>query len=117
MTYRQEKVEGRLQEIIASFLNKEAGTKSVVTVTHCDVPRDLKKVTAYLSVFPEAYEQEALDFAKRKRTELRQLIASTMPMKTIPFVEIEIDAGEKNRQQVEEILGKIWGLGENWTPV
>jgi len=107
MTHRQEKVEGRLQEIIASFLNKEAGTKSVVTVTHCKVSPDLKKVTAFLSVFPESFEAEALGFAKRKRTELRRLIANAMPMKTIPFIEIEIDAGEKNRQKIEDILGKI----------
>lgn len=114
MSFRQEKVEGRLQEIISQFLNRQASTKSVVTVTHCDVPGDLKKVTAFISVFPEKFEQEALDFAKRQRTELRQLIAAEMPMKTIPFVEFELDAGEKNRQKVEQIFG---GLGENWTPV
>ena len=107
MSHRQEKVAGRLQEIIANFLNKEAGIKSVITVTHCDISSDLKKVTAYLSVFPDQYEEEALTFAKRKRGELRSLIADEMPMKTIPFVEVEIDAGEKNRQKVEEIMSKL----------
>ncbi len=107
MTHRQEKVEGRLQQIISTWLNKEANTQSVVTVTHCEVGRDLKNVTAFLSVFPESFEVKALEFAKRKRTEIRQLIADEMPMKTIPFVEFEIDAGEKNRQKIEGILDSI----------
>ncbi|MFA5022910.1 MAG: ribosome-binding factor A [Candidatus Paceibacterota bacterium] len=107
MTHRQEKVAGRLQEIISTFLNLEANTKSVVTVTHCDIGSDLKNVVAFLSVFPESYEEEALAFAKRKRTDLRQLIAREMPMKTIPFIDFEIDAGEKNRQKIEGILGRI----------
>jgi len=106
-SHRQEKVEGRLQAIIASFLNKTAGAKSVITVTHCEVAPDFKKVTAYLSVFPEDYETEALAFAKRQRQTIREIIAEEMPMKNVPFVEIEIDEGEKNRQKIEKILKEI----------
>ena len=107
MSHRQEKVSGRLQEIISGFLNKEANTRSVITVTHCEVGRDLKNVTAFISVFPDTYEAEALEFTKRRRSDLRSLIADQMPMKTIPFVDFEIDAGEKNRQRIEKILEKI----------
>lgn len=107
MSHRKEKVAGRLQEIISSFLNKEANTQSVVTVTHCEIGSDLKNVTAFITVFPESFEASALEFAKRKRSELRSIIADKMRMKTIPFVEFEIDAGERNRQHIEELLGKI----------
>ncbi|MCX6712436.1 MAG: ribosome-binding factor A [Candidatus Vogelbacteria bacterium] len=107
MGIRKKKVAGRLQEIISTFLNKESSTQSVVTVTSCDVSSDLKNVTAYLTVFPESFEAEALEFAKRKRSELRSLFADKMPMKVIPFVEFEIDAGEKNRQRIDQIFEKI----------
>lgn len=107
MSFRQEKVAGRLQEIISSFLNREANTQSVVTVTHCEVSSDLKKVTAFLTIFPEDFEAKALEFARRKRSELRSIIAEALPMKTIPFVEFEIDAGEKNRQKIENLLEQI----------
>ena len=106
MGIRQRKVEGRLQEIISAFLNKEGSTQSIITVTGCDTGRDFKNVTAYLTVFPESFEQEALEFARRKRSELRTEIREKMPMKVIPFVDFEIDAGEKNRQKVDELLGK-----------
>lgn len=107
MSHRQDKVSGRLQEIISKFLNEQAGIQSVITVTHCDVSRDLKKVTAYISVFPETQEEGALNFAKRQRQAIREVIAKEMPMKNIPFVEIEIDEGEKNRQRVEQLFQKI----------
>jgi ribosome-binding factor A len=107
MGMRQKKINGRLQEVISSFLNQEASTKSVVTVTHCTISNDLKNATAYLSVFPENFEEEALEFAKRKRSEIRATIAQKVPMKIIPFIDFEIDAGEKNRQAIEDILGKI----------
>lgn len=104
MSHRQEKVEGRLQEIIARYLNNQAGTKSVLTVTHCDVSSDLKRVTAYVSIFPEQFETEALNFAKRQRAQIREIIAQELPMKTIPFVEIEVDEGEKNRQKIDRTM-------------
>lgn len=107
MTHRQEKVEGQIQGVIASFLSKEAGTKSVITVTHCDVSSDLKNVTAFISVFPTEHEDEALNFAKRQRSEIRSLIADQLPMKSIPYVEIEIDEGEKNRQKIDRIMSGL----------
>lgn len=107
MTHRQEKVEGLLQEIIASYLSKEAGTKSFITVTHCDVSSDLKKVTAFISVFPPEHEVEALNFAKRQRPAIRDLFKQKLTMKVIPYLEFEIDEGEKNRQKVEAIFNNL----------
>lgn len=107
MSHRPEKVAGRLQEIISSFLNKEAGTQSIITVTRCAINRDLRKVVVFLSVFPENFEAEALSFAQRRRRELRSLIAKELPMKNIPLVEFEIDIGEKNRQEIDQLLDKL----------
>lgn len=107
MSHRQEKVEGVLQSIVASFLTREAGTKSVITVTHCDVSSDLKKVTAFISVFPPEHELEALNFARRQRSEIREIFKEKLSMKSIPHLEIEIDEGEKNRQKVEAIFNKM----------
>ena len=107
MSHRQEKVEGILQAIVASYLSKEAGTKSVITVTHCDVTPDLKKVTAFISVFPTEHELEALNFARRQRSEIRELFKDKLSMKSIPHLEIEIDEGEKNRQKVEAIFNNL----------
>lgn len=107
MTHRQEKIESLLQIYIAESLNREAGTKSVITVTDCHASPDLKNVTAFITVLPEQYEEEALNFAKRKRPEIRNYIKDHLKMKTLPFVEIEIDQGEKNRQRIDGLMSNL----------
>ena len=45
-----------------------------------------------------------IDFAKRKRGELRDYLKQNLNIKSIPFIDIEIDLGEKNRQKIDELL-------------
>ena len=53
---------------------------------------------------PENKEAAALDFAKRMRGDLRHTVMKKMPVRVIPFFEIEIDYGEKNRQHIDALL-------------
>jgi len=106
MSFHKEKEESLLQSLIAEYLNREAGTKSLITVTHCDITPDSKKVTAYISVIPENLEEEALNFAKRRRPEIRQHIKEHSRLRHLPHVEVEIDGGEKNRQNIERFCAK-----------
>jgi ribosome-binding factor A len=76
----------------------------MITVTSASVAKDLKNVTISITVLPQEKEKSALDFAKRMRTDLRTDIKRRLPVKSIPFVEVEIDEGEKNRQKIESIL-------------
>lgn len=107
MSHHKEKEESLLQGLVAAYLNREAGTKSMITVTHCSISNDSKRVTAYITVLPEQYEKEALNFAKRQRPEIREFIKEKSRLKTLPFIEIEIDEGEKNRQRIDSLAQKI----------
>jgi ribosome-binding factor A len=78
----------------------------MITVTSADVSKDLKKANIYITVLPQDKELAALDFAKRMRTDMRSDIKKRLPIKSIPFVEIEIDEGEKTRQRIESVLLK-----------
>ena len=93
-----------LTRLSAEFFEREASSASLITVTHTDVTPDLKKAVVYVSIFPDDKENAAIGFLKRHRSELRDYVKSKMSMKTIPFFEIEIDAGEKNRQKIDELL-------------
>ncbi len=104
MSERKEKVANRIKELAASFLGMESNKTTLITVTHANVSPDLKRGTIYITVLPASREATALSFAKRKRKELREYIKKNMEIKTIPFVDIEIDAGEKNRQKIDELL-------------
>lgn len=78
----------------------------MITVTRTEVSRDMKHGTIFITVLPENKEDAAINFAKRMRSELRHFVMKRLPVKVIPFFEVEIDFGEKNRLHVDELLRK-----------
>ncbi len=104
MSFRKEKVNNEIKEVVANFLEKEGNNLSLITVTSVDVSPDLKNAKILISVLPENKEKAALDFCKRKRSEIKNEIKKKMNLRVIPFVDIEIDKGEKNRQKIHDLL-------------
>ena len=101
---RNEKVANQIKELSALFLERENNRTSLITVTSCNTSPDLKRATIFITVLPDNKESNALDFAKRKRGELRDFIKKNLGIKVIPFLDIQIDNGEKNRQKIDELL-------------
>jgi len=104
MTERNDKVAGLLRELSAQFLAREANRTSLITVTHANVSADLKKGTVFISVLPTSAENAALNFCKRHRGDLREYLKKNLATKSVPFLDFEIDFGEKNRQKIDELL-------------
>jgi ribosome-binding factor A len=104
MSQRTDKVSSLVKELAAQFLGRENNGTSLITVTSADVSPDLKRGTIYMTVLPLDKEKTALEFAKRKKGELREFLKKNMNTKVVPFIEIEIDQGEKNRQKIDELL-------------
>ncbi len=104
MNQRNEKVANYLKELTAEFLGRENNRTSLITVTNATCSRDLKRATIFITVLPTEKEKPALEFAKRKRGELREFFKKNMQIKTIPFIDIAIDLGEKHRQKIDELL-------------
>lgn len=103
---RKEKVANYIKELAAEFLSKENNKTSLITVTSAECSPDLKRGTVFITVLPTDKEKTALEFAKRKRPELRDFLKKNMSTKNIPFIDIEIDIGEKHRQKIDELLFK-----------
>lgn len=101
---RTEKVARMIKELGAKFLERESNKTSLITVTSADCSPDLKRATLFITVLPESKEKAVIDFAKRKRSELRTYLKKNLEIKTIPFIDIEIDRGEKHRQKIDELL-------------
>ena len=100
---RQKRIENYLIELASEFVKLKSTRRSLITITKATVLPNLTKATFYVSVLPEEFEKEALNFLRRKRPELREFIKKNSKLRKIPFVEIEIDKGEKNRQALEKI--------------
>jgi ribosome-binding factor A len=75
-------------------------------VTNATCSPNLKKATIYITVLPDSKQNAALGFVKRNRGELRDFLKKNMEVKNIPFIDIEIDLGEKNRQKIVDLLRK-----------
>jgi len=101
---RNIKVANQIKELAAEFLGRENNRTSLITVISCNTSPDLKKATIFITVLPDTKEHDALDFAKRKRAEIREFLKKKMNLKIIPFLDIKIDQGEKNRQKIDELL-------------
>lgn len=101
--YKEEKTEQLIRQLAADFLHRESNKSSLVTVTGVQLSDRLTKATILISVLPESKQQEALDFARRKRAEFKEYVKSHAKIGRIPLFDFEIDYGEKNRQRIEEI--------------
>jgi len=106
MPRREEKVANLIKELSAVFLERESNLTSLLTVTSASISPDLKNATILITVLPEEKENEALEFAKRKRGDLREYLRENLKTKNIPFLDIALDRGEKNRQKIDELLRK-----------
>lgn len=103
-TERQRKIIEELKKVSQDFFQRNSNGSSIITVTAADVSRDLRHADIFITVLPEIKQKAALDFAYRMRSALRTEIKDRLPIKTIPFVEVKIDEGEKVRQNIELIL-------------
>jgi ribosome-binding factor A len=90
----------------ARFLLLEGNNSSLLTITNVVLTKDGKRATIFFTVFPESYEKTALEFAKRKRTEFKQFVRDNSRLGMIPQLDFAIDAGEKNRQKIDNLLNE-----------
>jgi ribosome-binding factor A len=101
---RTEQVSNLIKELVAEYLGRENNRTSLITVTAANVSPDLKKATVFMTVLPESKEKAALEFVHRQLSDIRDHLKKNLNTKNIPFLNIEIDRGEKNRQKIDELL-------------
>lgn len=94
-----------LKRFTADWLNQAMPAGVLVTVTNFTLSRDHDYATVFVSVFPENREAEIRETFRRQGHELHAYLGEHIRTH-IPFVRLEIDWGEKNRQQVEEIISQ-----------
>jgi len=100
---RQIQVAEAIQHLAGEFFARESNRESLITVTRAEISPNLKSITVFFSVLPEKFEQTALKFAKRSRSDFREFVKQHSKFHPIPTIDFEIDAGEKNRIRVDEL--------------
>jgi ribosome-binding factor A len=104
---RHEKVVLLLQELAAKFIQQEANTDPLITVTSANASPDFKNVTIFFTTIPDTKQEDALIFLKRSGGEMRTYIKNHTHMKAIPHVDFAIDYGERHRQHIDDIVRDV----------
>jgi ribosome-binding factor A len=109
MSDRHLRVESLIRELVAKYIQSEANTNPLITVTRATTAPDYRRVTIFFTTIPEGKEQEeaALAFLMRTGSELRGYVKKKSNFKIIPFIEFSVDYGERHRQHIDEIARGI----------
>ena len=111
MSERQGRVGNIIQECAARFIQQEANTNPLITVTRVDISPDLKRAIIFFTTIPDA-----LIFLKRSATEMRRYLKEHARLKRIPNLEFFLDAGERHRQHIDEVMREIEKSNERIKP-
>lgn len=99
---RQQKVGEEIRKAAGEFIALQANRNALITPTRVDISPDLRNATVYFTVLPDQYEEEALNFLRRRGSEFKQTLKGKH-FRRLPFVEFKIDYGEKNRQALDHV--------------
>lgn len=104
---KDDKLKEMIRELAAEYFSRESNRLSLITITDVEVFNRGGKARILMTVLPESAEQSALDFAHRQLTEFRQYVMDKSRIGRIPFFEVALDVGEKNRQKIDELSKKL----------
>ena len=107
MSERQAKVANLLKEHVATFVLHEANTEPMITITRVDISPDLKRAIVFFTTIPDGREDDAQIFLKRSGSDLRHYLKQHAAFKRIPHFDFMIDAGERHRQHIDEVMEGI----------
>lgn len=94
-------------QLSAKFVQSEANTDPLITVTNVDLSPDWRRATVMVTTIPDGREEDAVIFLKRSASEMRQYFKKHGRFKTIPHLDFMVDAGERHRQHMDELVREI----------
>ena len=103
MDQKENKIAEIIREMAAEYFSRESNRQSLMTITGVELRGHGSRAIILMTVLPESKENDALEFAHRQLSDLRDYIQKNSRIARVPFFEVRIDYGEKNRQRLDEI--------------
>lgn len=108
---RARRIGDRIQEELATILQKEVDDPrlTMVTVSGVDVDRELAYATIFVSALEDDQERrdEVLAALKRARGFLRSALAERIQLRSFPDLRFRWDATYQHAERIEELLDQI----------
>ncbi|MFA6295180.1 MAG: hypothetical protein WC666_02025 [Candidatus Paceibacterota bacterium] len=107
MTQKDLKLKEIIRELAATFFSRESNRQTMITVTDVELLSNGGKAVILMTVLPAEKEDVAIGFAHRQLSDFREYVKENSRIARIPFFEVRLDYGEKNRQRLDEISKKL----------
>jgi len=107
MSERNDRVTSLIREFAATFVQQEANTDPLITVTRVNISQDHSKCTIFFTTMPEGRERDAEIFLTRIAGEMRRFIMKKSNLKIVPHFDFALDVGERHRQHTDEVFREI----------
>lgn len=104
---RHTKVATLLAELTAKYVQQEANTDPLITITRANVSKDYSNATIFFTTIPDEKQGTALIYLMRSAGDLRRYVKKHMRIKTIPHLEFQIDFGERHRQDTDVVFAEM----------
>ena len=104
MSDRHDRVAEILRGVSAQFIQQEANTNPLITVTRVDVAPNYRRATILVTTIPDDGEERAIIFLTRNAKHLRDFIKKHTQLKYIPHIDFAIDRGERHRQHIDTLV-------------
>jgi ribosome-binding factor A len=101
--HRRENMTEFIKNCAGDFFARNTTGSSMITVTNVWISEDLHNADIFISVLPESKSDAALNFAKRKRTDLQKYVLSRVKLNHLPMFEIILDKSG-------QIYDKLYGI-------
>ena len=105
--HKDEKIASLITRFAAEYFCLESNQNSLITVTRTDIFDKGRRAFVFFTALPREKENEALEFAKRRRNNFRQFIMAKKSFGFTPKIDFYIDEGEHNRQRIDELSNEL----------
>ena len=103
MNQKDLKLKELIRSLAAEYFSRESNRTSLITITDVAIESRGAKAIILITVLPESQEESAVNFIHRQLTAFREHIMEKARLMRVPYFEVAIDKGEKNRQRLDEV--------------
>lgn len=104
MSFKESKLKELIRELAAEFFSRESNRTSLITITDVEIKNRGAKAVIMFTVLPQDQEPAVLDFMHRQLTDFRTYVCEKARMMRVPYFDVAVDKGEKNRQKIDKIV-------------
>ena len=99
--HHKERITEAIAHEAATFISREAGPGSLITVVRAQLMNHGERVIVFVSIFPDTQVKSALAFLERKRQDFSTYLKTRVKLGPLPRIEFLPDNGES------ELFGAI----------